>query len=697
MFYAAPPDLRGVSGIGLVDYAPFFANPHLRRFQDDPLINTAYRWAFAGHDGQFRESGEPFIVHPVEVAGVLAQWGLGPEEVAAGIMHDLLEDGRLGMSRSIKPTKPDLIIIANPRIADLVDGVSELGKVGSRRLGEKISYPDNLRKQIKYGIKDIAVLVDKLADRLHNMRTLEYMPEWVQTAKALETMFVYVPIADALGMWDVKRELEDLAFKYLQLERYKAVKAKREKLKEDSRSAIERFASDLGAFPTKMKIEYEARGIYELHQRMQRRQIELEGLSPSDIWRAHCTTIEGTDSYQILRDVHGKFKPVPTEIRDYIASPLPNGHRFLQTYVVVPGIGRVLVHISNEDMREYAKLGVVTQLRLGKPTKQIGTRWLGALYGYLTGESDIGTEEIHAIFDDARARISVVSFDGNRQVELPVGSSVADFARAVHLKIYLEAEHAFVNGTAVPLDHTLNDGDSVQIVRGKDCFPSLTGSRYLRTERALKSLRAVLRNRDERIRRYSALNLLDDELMGHLLSVDDALESPLFISALQEKGKYGNVELFLGDLGLGRIRFRRVKAVIDSFIESFDRDVESQRAQRLVVRYPVAVIASDRIGLFDDVIAPIKKASINLNAGVFGDYTRGPGGKKAIIALMADVVQGEAGRLQQCQVKNSVELVAGVEKVVFPSDKEAFRIMLRSILEARGIRGIRQLIKWWFA
>ncbi|MFA6431497.1 MAG: HD domain-containing protein, partial [Candidatus Margulisiibacteriota bacterium] len=288
------------------------------------LVRKAFDLAWRGHLGVFREDSLPYIEHVLAVAEIVKERGLGAEEVAAALCHDLIEDSRIGNE---KVTKAYLARRLGERVAFLVDGVSELGKGEADSEGLSPSKVDISRKFVSYGNADLAVIVIKLADRLHNMRTLASMPKIKQMKKALETLGGYVPLADALGMWEIKRELEDLSFYYIDEPQYHGISAKRSQIDEATRSDIVALAEKLAVDEKKPKIVVEKRGVYEIYDRMKRRGLSLEDLSASDIWRINLVVEDYDAAFSILGRIQLKYpraQGATGEFHNYYAIPLPN-------------------------------------------------------------------------------------------------------------------------------------------------------------------------------------------------------------------------------------------------------------------------------------------------------------------------------------------------------------------------------------
>jgi GTP pyrophosphokinase len=402
-----------------------------------PLLEKAFRLAWEGHFGAFRKSGDPYIEHPLAVAEMAAKYGMGEKECAALLCHDLREDAFIGGKRV---TREFLAKELGEEVAEMVEGITELGKEPEYE-GEKPSILERYEKWLKYGSRDLSIIILKLFDRLHNMQTLEYMDEAVQEKKAKETFNVYAKIADRLGMWELKRELEDLSFKYLEPELYKEIEEKRREIakeskpilgsKEEKKSIVWRI--DQGLMMAGMRIDFdlEQRGIYELYQRMELREISIKEFAATDIWRLNIVVPEEHDCKNIEGRVQNIYSPNQNEIRNFIAEPRPNGHQFLQSYLKVPLFGELLVQIRDRSMYENYIKGV---LATGKGEKEKQLLWLNVMLSIFR---EGGTSAREAYKTLAAYSTPIVTFSpAEDEIELPFGATVLDFAREIHEKSF---------------------------------------------------------------------------------------------------------------------------------------------------------------------------------------------------------------------------------------------------------------------
>jgi len=640
------------------------------------FVHLAFRLAWEGHSGQFRKSGEPYIEHPLAVAEIVTEWGMGPEKIAAALCHDLIEDGKI---RGQRITKEYLAEKLGANVAELVEGITELGKEPEFS-GEKPSLVDIYRKWLQYGAKDLAIIVAKLADRLHNMRTLAYVKEDVRLKKSEETLSVYAKIADILGIWEVKRELEDRSFQYVNPGIYSNNRSRRKSIIERSKDRVEEIVralrEKLDQSGLHIEIIPEKRFIFELHERMQKREILLEDLTPTDVWRIKIVVPRKEDCHAIEGRIHDElFPPVQGEIHNYIAEPRPNGHRFLHSYVKVPRFGRLLIQIRDQEMEKNYRLGI-----LSRDWRKESFSWLSALMDYLRG-SAVTTHALHDMIAAVSDPIVVYTRQG-KAIELPFGSTALDFAAFIHTEIFKHAKEAIVNGRPAALSRVLQEGDEVFIVKDESGWPKLEWVKWIRTHKALQTLRPLLKKKSDTEEKSDkeilgpAWTLLTEEASRFHLTAEQLTQNEYFISFLREKG-FGDVQDFIYRAGLGRAKMDELVA---EFMESV-QEAASERSEK-PREYRVKIIVKDRSGLLDDITNPLKGLGVNMSEGFFYNYVEGEE-KKGVIFLIVEGSAGAVGMIQQLQVLTIIKNTRGVEQVTFPSQEEIDKVM-KEYLKGKG-------------
>ncbi len=472
-------------------------NEILERYRNGAraLIERAFTLAHTAHEGQLRQSGEPYISHPVAVARYLAELGFDAPSVAAALLHDVLED--CGISRT------ELAAQFGSEVAFLVDGVTKLSSITMRGSAKDKKSADlqteSLKKMFFAMAEDLRVIMIKLADRRHNMFTLAHKAGPSQERIARETMEIYAPIAARLGMGRLKGELEDLAFPYAYPAEYAWVRKTIKGKYEDRLRYIERTAPVVkrhltGAGIVVLDVHSRAKRMWSTYQKLQDYHDPDKLL---DLVAMRIIVPDVKSCYEALGVIHAHYKPMPGRIKDYIALPKPNGYRSLHTTVFCEK-GRVAeIQIRTAEMHDHAENGVAAHwayAESGKPRVSLAKKqeleWINKLKGVLKDiKTSAGMADVK--IDFFKNRIFALTPQGDIK-DLPEGATPVDFAYAVHSELGHRTTGALVNGKMVQLSHTLQSGDVVEIIRGKQAKPSGNWLRFLRTSQAAKHVRAWL-------------------------------------------------------------------------------------------------------------------------------------------------------------------------------------------------------------
>lgn len=628
---------------------------------DAKLIKEAFDLAWEGHQNQFRKSGDLYIEHPLWVAEKLAEFGLGAEEIAAGLCHDLIEDVKIGERRINENFLSQKL---SPRVALIVQGVTELGKEPEFSRGQKIAHVDIVKKWLEFGQKDLATVIVKLFDRWHNMLTLDYTKKETQVFKAEETLNIYTKIAGRLGIWFLKTELEDLAFKFLQPERHQALVSKIEESKRLNKIIIKNLRDALAKrINVTAEVLFETRGIYELSQRIEKKKIIPENISPSDIWRCMVIVQEESEVYQSLSAITHLFPPVHGSLRDYISDPRPNGHRFLHFWVRAPRFGQLLIQIRTKSMQKYHELGVLTKVHGRKWYKKTAP-WLIAIAEELKTE-ETSEPEVWQIIAAQSQPIKVYSPKAEA-FELPFGATALDFARKIHEQLFLTAASAIINGRPEEVTSRLHDGDMVQIITDPAAEPPLIWIDYLQTPEAKSSLRNYLKKKLEKEQGAvikSAIEAIDHYAQKYYLTGKQLLSSLLFL-----KNYHQPVEDFLVKVGIGRIKPLEVVSHLASVYQK-ELKIAKEQGIKLQTLY-LSIEAENRIGLIDDLAHPLKKLQFNIS-DLFPIYKEKD---KATIILGVDIIEEKGlGRIlseiQRFQVINIIQIITGSKATIIDKEK----------------------------
>lgn len=492
---------------------------------DTALIEKAYGFAHKAHEGQTRFSGEPYFVHPAATAKNLAEYGMDPITIAAGLLHDAVEDGRVSRQEIEKEFGKELLFI--------VDGVT---KLGTHKYRGAERHAESLRRLLVATASDIRVLIVKLADRKHNMETLEHVPEHKRRRIALETIEIYAPIADRLGMGKMKNTLEDLAFPYVDPDAATHAAEVRKLKTQETESGLTVVQKELKKeFAkknlTNFRTDIRMKGLWSLHQKLKRKHDDISLIHDIAALRILVPTIE--DCYTTLGMVHALYKPLPGEFKDYIAFPKPNGYQSLHTTVVTPEAGVVEIQIRTEDMHREAMFGIASHMsykQLGKGIEKLNTQvqksrfsslsfsWIRSLIPSLmkirreeaatkdatevpswlaelsNAHAEIaGSEEFVAGLkeDFFSHRVFVFTPQGD-VIDLPSQSTPIDFAYAIHSDLGDHLQGAKVNGKLVSFDTKLGNGQVVEILRRDSAHPSPKWLEIARTSLARRHIKNTL-------------------------------------------------------------------------------------------------------------------------------------------------------------------------------------------------------------
>jgi GTP pyrophosphokinase len=447
---------------------------------DRELVRLAYDFAASAHAGQKRANGEPYIQHSLHTAFVLTQLRVDLNTVIAGLLHDVPEDTELSLEDVEKNFGPD--------VANLVKGITKLGKIKYRGIER---YRENLRKMFLAMAEDIRVIFIKFSDRLHNLRTLDVLPENKQKRIARETLEIYAPIADLLGIWRLKWQMEDLCFKYLYPEEYKKLEYKYEvEKKVENTQFIQKVKNILGKKLKQAKVDYSIEGrfkhLYSIYKKMQKKERKFDEIY--DVFALRIIVPTVSDCYKTLGTIHSLWRPKPARFKDYIAVPKPNGYQSLHTTVFGPGGKATEFQIRTKEMNDKALYGIAAHWHYkqdgeaspGNPQPS----WVKEI---LEAQKDIkNTNDFlnKLKLDVFQDRIFVFSPKGD-VFELPKKATPVDFAYAVHTDIGNKATAALVNDKMSSLDHELKNGDLVEIVVDKNRkAPNFDWIKFAKTKRA---------------------------------------------------------------------------------------------------------------------------------------------------------------------------------------------------------------------
>jgi len=515
---------------------------------DTDIIKKAYVYSARVHQGQLRQSGEPYFVHPQEVAGILTNLRMDVNSIAAGLLHDTVEDTLTTLDEVKK--------IFGEEVATLVDGVTKIGQISFSSSEEKQA--ENFRKVFVAMAKDIRVILIKLADRLHNMRTLDSLDERRRAKIARETIDIYAPLAHRLGIYWMKSELEDLAFRHTKSETYYRLA----KLVNKTRKARDKFTEEMGRLieESLASEKLKARGVgrakhlYSIFQKMEHQNLTFDQIFDIIGFRIIVGSVK--ECYEALGIIHSRWKPVPGRFKDYIAMPKANLYQSLHTTVIGPNGERVEIQIRTEDMHRVAEEGIAAHWkykegRVVQDKDEKAFSWLRRLVEFQHEVVDAGefldTVRIDMFPDD----VYVFTPKGDVR-EFPKGATAMDFAYSIHTDVGHHCVGARVNGRLVPLRYELRSGDTVEIMTSSHRWPSKDWLKSVVTSRAKAKVRQWIKKEERERSLALGRELLEKEFAKYGLNFSRITKEETFPKVLSQLN-YKSLESLIASVGYGKI------------------------------------------------------------------------------------------------------------------------------------------------
>lgn len=539
---------------------------YIHKESDLNLIRKAFDYASAKHSAQFRKSGEPYIIHPLEVTIILADLHVGPDAICAGLLHDVVED--------TDTTLEDITNEFNADIASIVDGVTKINKLKFSSL-EKAQV-SNHQKMLFAMARDIRIILVKLADRLHNMRTLDSMLPEKQVRIAKETLEIYAPIADKLGIFHIKSELEDRSLRYLDNEMYTKITNLVHHKENEKDGIIEQLIHQVSSLLDGAKIQYTIKGrmknTYSIYKKMVNKKKDFEDIY--DVYAIRVIVDKVETCYQVLGVVHAHFTPIPNRFKDYIAVPKSNMYQSLHTTVIGPNGQTFEVQIRTKEMDEIAEYGVAAHwaykesVTYSKEKEQYEIaqklKWYSDLVRMTSEEApNVSAEDyVDTIKNEILDTNVYVYTPTGDVIDLPQGSTPVDFAYKIHTNLGNKMVGAIVNNKIVPLTYVLNTGDIISIKTSNNSFgPSEDWMNIAKTSHAKHKIRAFLNNQNRDIIIERGKNYLNQELSQNKITYtfDDK-----FVQDNFTKNNISTVEDMYLEIGKGILSSKTVVAKINS-------------------------------------------------------------------------------------------------------------------------------------
>ena len=546
------------------------------RKNDIKLISKAYEFAKNKHKDQLRKSGEPYIIHPIEVANILADLGLDDATVCAALLHDVLED--------TDTSKSDLEKEFNNEVAEMVDGVTKLSKLKYASMKEQ--QVENYRKMFLAMGKDIRVILIKLADRLHNMRTLKYLTRDRQIAIAKETMDLYAPLANRLGIYSLKWELEDLAFKYLYPEEYREIVEGINRKREERLKFIDIILHEIKTELKKQRIEAEITGrakhLYSIYRKMQRDNITLEQVY--DLFALRIIVNSVKDCYSALGIVHELYTPMPGRFKDYIAVPKPNMYQSLHTTLIGPKGTPFEVQIRTWDMHRIAEFGIAAHWAYKEANKDKKTSvvvnedklaWLRETLEWQKDMQDpqefLNTLKTE-LFED---EVYVFTPRGEIKV-LPRGSTPIDFAYNIHEEIGHHMTGAKINSKMMPIITHLHNGDIVEIITSDQAKgPSRDWLKFVKSSSAKNKIQGWFKKNQREENIVKGKDLIEKEIKRLGISYSSLFKTE-YINAALNRYKFNTIDDMYSSVGFGAISAGKV---IARMLEEYRKEHETENLE----------------------------------------------------------------------------------------------------------------------
>src|SRR5499426_488796 len=560
---------------------------------DLDLLRRAYIYSAKAHKDQVRASGEPYLIHPLSVAAILADMKMDVATVSTGLLHDVVED-------TLASTE-DISKVFGEEVANLVDGVTKISNLGKK--SKKEAQAENLRKMILAMTSDIRVVLIKLADRLHNLRTLEYLHSEKRKRIAQETLEVYAPIAHRLGMSKVRSELEDLSFRYLEPEEYRRLKEEVESRRASTEAFLEEVKARIAERLTEegvdfVRIDGRIKRLYSIYLKLKRQKISLDKVY--DLAAIRIITREVKDCYFALGVMHKYWKPFHDRIKDFIAMPRENGYQSLHTSVVGEEGYHVEVQIRTEEMPRIAEEGIAAHWKYkegrGKDTSEDDAmEWLRRLAEWQQDVSD-ARDFVDSFKLDLFPKEVLAFTPKGKVIQLPRNATPIDFAYSIHTQVGDQCTGAKANGRIVPLKYQIQNGDVVEIMTTPGHKPSRDWLNFVATSKARSKIKHWVAERQRAESVEVGRKIFEKEAAKMRLKTKQVLEDPQLQKFLNDNG-YAKIDDMFAAVGYGKLMAR---TVLIRFVKAEDlAEIEQAKTSKL---QKVADVVKRALRLGDDRI-----------------------------------------------------------------------------------------------
>ena len=531
--------------------------------KDKILIRSAFDTAVNAHRNQRRKSGEPYVFHPISVAKIVAnEIGLDATSIAAALLHDVVEDSEYSFK--------DIENLFGSDVMKIVEGLTKISKL-SKESNTSLQ-AENFRKLLITLNDDIRVIIIKIADRLHNMQTLDAMPEYKQIKIASETLYIYAPLSHRIGLYNIKTELEDLSFKYTEADRYESIKNKIEESKEEQDQYINSFSEIIQFALAKEKLKYQIKGrsksIFSINRKMTIQNIPFENVFDKFAIRIIYKSTQRNEKFlawKIYSIITDHFTPNPTRLRDWITAPKSTGYEALHITVMGPNNKWVEVQIRSERMNEIAEKGYAAHHKYKQGQhKDIGIEsWLDKLQEVLENQNENPVDFVENFKLNLYAKEIFVFTPTGDIKSLPKGATALDFAFSIHTEIGMKTRGARVNGKLVPLSRTLKSGESIEIITSENIKPTANWLDFVKTSRAKSKIKSSLNDEKKRIADYGR-----ETLRRKLKQLKITLKDKIVSQMLRYFNLNNSLDLYYR-VGLGTIDNKQLKDFSTKYNSSF--------------------------------------------------------------------------------------------------------------------------------
>jgi GTP pyrophosphokinase len=672
----------------------------VRAYQPDgdlELLRSAYVFSAREHRGQLRKSGEPYLIHPLEVANILAEMKLDIVCVVCGLLHDVVED-TLTTTATVEE-------YFGHEAAHIIEGLTKISKMNFSSVEEHQA--ENFRKMLMAMVDDIRIILIKLADRLHNMRTLEHLSDERRTRIANETLEIYAPLAGRLGIGKMKSELEELCLKNLDAKSYGVLAARVEAKKKwahefiaEIKGTLERELNDNGIHS---EIVGRTKSLYSIYQKMKRQRIELDQVY--DFIALRIITDSVKDCYGTLGIIHNTWRPVPGRIKDFIAMPRPNGYRSLHTSVITDSGVPFEVQIRTPEMHRVAEQGIAAHWKYkeGRPLEDDDVKNFSWLRQIIEWQHEV--DDPHEFLNELKVDLypeDVFCFTPNGDVKsFPRGATPVDFAYAIHTDVGHQCVGSRVNGLMVPLRYELKNGDIVEVLTNRGHKPSRDWLSFVASARARNKIRTFLNATEKNRSIEIGKKLLDKEARRLDASLKPALESEVFQQILKEYGFSNDADLYAA-VGYGKVSPRKVLARLipsEQLEEKTGAGASLARAVRRVLRGTEDKIKVN--GMDDLMVYRAKCCNPVPGESITGYITRGKGVSvhsvscANLLNLMVDPErridvswEGEKGTKYDITLSVSVEdrkgILADITSIIAETDTDIRTVEAKTFEDQKG-------------